>query len=198
MGYWFNEMQNGGDFEKCVAGAILSIDRVNSTHLEACVNGREVIRKRILECCPSANPVDDLKNILQANFCSNGGSSHLLECLTDAIQAKGKKTPRFNLSFATKFCFYASKWLNAGNEYSKYDNVVAEALPTYYDYYKGNKPGTTKKSAFKLQSKMNLQERISVYAKYSECIGEILSELKDLNIVLSREDFDEIVWYTNK
>ena len=43
--YWFEEMQkDGADFSKCVLGAIISIDRSNSTHLNAATNGRVEMR----------------------------------------------------------------------------------------------------------------------------------------------------------
>ena len=41
----------------------------------------------------------------------------------------------YYLSFASKFCSYASSILGSKIAYSKYDKVVAQALPIYYQVY---------------------------------------------------------------
>lgn len=37
--YWFEQMKQNNDFKRNVLGAVIAIDRTNSTHLEACING---------------------------------------------------------------------------------------------------------------------------------------------------------------
>lgn len=49
-----------------------------------------------------------------------------------------------------------------------------------------------------LKDEDKLRKRLEVYARYDQTIGEILAVLQKDGIRLTREEFDHIVWYTNK
>lgn len=127
--FWFNEMANNDSdysYKECVLGAVIAIDRSNSTHLETTENGRKKMARRIVKRCPD---LDALIDCLSTPFTADD-DSHLLSCM----MRKGLKSIKdgsnmYYLSFASKFCSYASSILNSEINYSKYDNVVAKALP---------------------------------------------------------------------
>ncbi len=190
--YWFSEMTKSDfDFHKCLLGAIISIDTTNSTHLEAAENGRKEMRDRIVR---HYHDLSGLKSTLSKPY--NGEADHPLAVLTDGIKAKGKDGIRYNISFASKFCSYACAYLDLGNSYSKYDNVVSDALPEYVKAYLGRK---VDKREYKVrQNVKNRYEHIlEVYKKYAAAIEEILSVLGDDNR-MTKDEFDHIVWYGYK
>ncbi len=100
------------------------------THLESAVNGRTVIKNIIMSVC---NNVSDLQNELDKDC--NNPKQHLIGLMSDELAAKKSGTTRSNLSFASKFCSYASICLKTELEYSKYDNVVASHLSDYIKLY---------------------------------------------------------------
>lgn len=193
--YWFHKMEDGGNFEECLLGAIISMDRTNSTHLESAVNGRTEIKKIIMSVCKN---VSDLKNELNKDFTKNP-KKHLIGLMSVEMAAKKKETTRSNLSFASKFCAYASICLKAQSEYSKYDNVVASHLGDYIKLYL--KDTTTKPKEYKYdsirknKSEDGLQYTVNVYIRYYQLIGKIIDNLKDEGIEINRNEFDHIVWY---
>ena len=192
--YWFHRMENGGDFEECLLGAIISIDRTNSTHLESAINGRMMIKNIIMGVCHN---VDELKNELNKDFHINP-KTHLIGLMSAEMPAK-KKSTRSNLSFASKFCSYASLCLKTNLEYSKYDNVVASHLGDYIKLYL--RDATTKMAEYKYDSnkknKSNdgLQYTVDIYIRYYQLIGDIINLLKEKDIHIDRNEFDHIVWY---
>ncbi|WP_322962702.1 hypothetical protein RRG39_01785 [Mycoplasmopsis cynos] len=102
--------------------SIISIDRSNSTHLEA-INGiRLKIFKRIISL---ALTIKDLKKKIED---TNLNKDHLLFKIADAIMDENNSKRRFNLSFASKFCAYASKRISGEVKYPKYDNIVSNNL----------------------------------------------------------------------
>ena len=194
--YWFYKMEHGGNFEECLLGAIISIDRTNSTHLESGVDGRRVIKDIILKKCKN---VEKLKKELNKDFQTNP-KEHLIGIMSVDLPAKKKGTNRSNLSFASKFCSYASICLNTQIEYSKYDNVVASHLKEYVEAYLNR--SDIKNCEFKYDSdrKNKSQDRLhyvtNVYIRYYQLIGEIIDCLKQQhNVSISRNEFDHIVWY---
>ena len=193
--FWFDEMKKVGDFEKCLAGAIVAIDRVNSTHLEASVDGRDEIRRRILETCLKCNNlITELERDLK-------DQNHIIAKIAAPIRAKRSKTSdRYNLSFASKFCAYAAKYLGTQHQYVIYDQVIASNLPLYVDAYLCEKPG---KKAFdfnyyknKCIKKHQLVDVLGFYLEYSQTIEKIIDIVKSQKI--SKEEFDHIVWYCLK
>lgn len=189
---WFKKMLKGGDFKKCLSEAITEIDKINSTRLEAGVNGRNEMVKRVLSLC---NNVEDLKRELLKEFSAND-EKHILYKLTDKIKAKNRDGYRYNLSFATKFCSYASQFLEIGDNYSKYDSVVAKCLPLYSECYLKGK--TAKNHFLVKQHKNDLESRLSLYATYSAYINRIMALIKADNINLTRSELDHIIWYCFK
>ena len=191
----FDKMKNGGEFAGLVFDAISEIDKTNSTHLEAAVNGRKIMTDRVCEICKN---VDSLILELQKDF-TEKNRNHILARLADKIQSRKEGGVRYNLSFASKFCSYASEFLNIDKKYSKYDNIVANALPEYSKIYLGK---IETKSVFLIQQyhkeEDELQYRLDIYKKYCNCIDSILSVLKEDNIVISKDEFDHIVWYSSK
>lgn len=190
--YWFSELiKPDCDFSKCLLGAIIAIDTTNSTHLEAAENGRKVMRDRIVE---SYHDLSGLMEALKRKF--DGCKNHPISVLTEGIKAKGKDGVRYNISFASKFCSYACVYLNLGVSYSKYDNVVSDALPEYERLYLGK---TSKKREYKVkqQSKNRFENILDVYIKYSDCIEKVLSEIDNANR-MTKDELDHIIWYGYK
>lgn len=207
--YWFGEMQKPNcDFSRCVLGAIISIDITNSTHLEAAYfldqSGNKVpCRKRMRDIiCSQCSNCQELVDLLNQLF-EPKNHNHLISLLTAKTVSKKGGKPRYNISFATKFCAYASLFLKANNKYSKYDNIVSDALPKYEEIYLGRKKRTKeyKIEHNKLKNKSdaeNYQYRLDVYANYAKTIDDILEFLNTTGVSLTKEEFDHIVWYSFK
>lgn len=201
ISYWFNEMKKSNtDFQKCVLGAVTAIDSTNSTHLNVSKNGRLEMAKKICDCCSNYT---DLKEELEVPF-NPSNKEHILSKMSSNIPDKNKKA-RFNLSFASKFCSYASYFLGLDVDYSKYDTIVSEALPEYVLFYLGEK---RKKNYYVIdvyqRRSMNVeqiyQQKLQKYKHYSEDIKRIIDALKNEEkpIEISKDEFDHIVWYGNK
>lgn len=198
--YWFSEMQKANcNFEKCVLGAIIAIDKTNSTRLEASEHGRKIIKNIICEKC---NNYHDIIDMLKVPFKADN-HNHLISLLSGKTTIKTKGTSRYNISFATKFCSYASYFLRAGVEYPKYDEIVSNALPKYISIYLGKEK---KENEFKINynkqwptEEAKHQHRLDIYAKYLDCIKNIIDTLRtDNGIIISMEEFDHIIWYALK
>lgn len=189
---WFKKMLNGDNFKECLNEVIVEIDKINSTHLEAGINGRNEMVERILFLCDN---VDDLKRELLKEFSVNN-KEHILYKLTDKIKAKNREGYRYNLSFATKFCSYASQFLELGDNYSKYDSVVAKFLPYYSEAYLNKK--ITKNYFLDKQNKRDIESKLGLYSTYSDCINRIMELLRADNINLTKSELDHIIWYCFK
>ena len=187
MMYWFDKIKKSeGKFETNILGAIIAVDRSNSTHLQASENGRKVIREII---CSKCKTVDELKNEMEKDLKDD---SHLIKLMSVPIKANGKDGNRSNLSFASKFCTTAARHLGCPNNYSKYDGVVAKALPLYSKVYLDKQ---YKKSYF---STSDINKKYSIYIEYAKVIEDIIVELKKENISLNKDEIDHIIWYTSK
>lgn len=119
------------NFRKCVIGAVIAIDSANLTHLEAAVSRRKTMRNIVCEKC---NNYLDLIDILNTPF-KPSNHNHLIALLSTKTFSKKDGKVKFNISFATKFCAYASVFLNSKIQYSKYDNIVSSELPYYSEFY---------------------------------------------------------------
>lgn len=190
--YWFAEMQKPDcDFNRCLLGAIIAIDSTNSTHLEAAENGRKAMRDRVVE---NYHDLHGLKRALEQSFdCNN---DHPISVLSSGMKAKGKQGVRHNISFASKFCSCAAYYLGLKVSYSKYDNVVSDALPEYARVYLNVSPN---KLAYKVKqnAKDKYRHILAVYKKYSDCIESILDTL-DLDNKMTKDELDHIIWYGYK
>lgn len=197
IAYWFNQMNNGQyDFETCLSGAIIAIDRTNSTHLNSSINGRLVIKDRILNDL-NINDVKGLKNHLKLK------NNDLISKLTDEMDGVRKNTKRYNLSFASKFCAYAAQFLLNEFLYSKYDNIVSTNLPIYEKLYLGkldvkNNTYLINQNHKKKYSTL-LEFYLSIYENYCKTINEILEEVNSQydkkEDKLTLDEFDHIIWY---
>lgn len=156
----------------------------------------------------------DLENALSkdpfnvVNNVKSPSNNHILYKIAE-YPFKKNNGGKYYLSFATKFCQFASKILNAGYEYSKYDKIVAENLPTYIKNYLSKKDllssdmGNRKmpKDRFlasdkKAKTAGGRDKMYTVlYAEYCDYIDRIIAKV---NQGITREEFDHIVWYTNK
>lgn len=195
--YWFSElMKTNCNFRKCILGAVIAIDGTNTTHLEASYDGRKTMRNIICDCC---NDYHDLVRMLEVPF-KRDNHNHLISLLNQKTIAKKDDGPRYNISFATKFCSYAAFFLNANASYSKYDNIVSDALPDYVNEYLGLKKNITEYKINEYQrremnDKENFQYRLDVYEKYSNSIKSILDMLQEKGVIVTKDEFDHIVWY---
>ncbi|MBO4733823.1 MAG: hypothetical protein J5662_05015 [Clostridia bacterium] len=193
--YWqdvIQKVKTFSDYEKFIEELIETVDRVNVTHLSAAVNGKAEMKKRIINKCKD---LQSLKNALSKNPFINGkvrdvDPNHILYKLAEPLPAQ-KGGTRSNVSFASKLCQFASKILNAGYEYSKYDSIVAKTLPVYIEHYLGVKVA---KRQFSLDAKP-FHAKMQIYAEYCDYIDKIIAKV---NQGITREEFDHIVWYTNK
>ena len=189
IAYWFRKMEENPDsYDRCLLGAIISIDSFNSTHLSASAKGegRVEMWKRILEHYQN---VEALKNALKEEFNSNK-EDHILYRIADELEG------RCNVSFASKFCSYASNCfdLKEKSQYSKYDKVVAENLPEFISLFLGEEKRGLK-TRLNINNFKTIKEKMKVYQDYLEYIGKILDKVGN---VIDREQFDHIVWYAFK
>jgi len=206
--FWFSEMQKTPStftYEECILGAVISIDRSNSTHLEQVTDGRKRMRDRITRCCPD---LVSLKEALAVPFSANN-SNHLICKMTEAgMKSIKNETDVFFISFASKFCAYAAIALNVKDsegksiEYSKYDNVVSDHLNVYAKLYL-DLPKKPTKSSYKISQitdnySLKREKGLGVYQRYQETIGAILQRLLQDGILMNRSELDHIIWYCEK
>ena len=191
--YWFNKMiLDSGNYSEYLKEVVAAIDRSNSTHLEASLDGRKEVTKRILE---KFDTLDALKEGLKKEFVPSD-KEHLISIISLPIESKKKNTKkRINLSYASKFCSYASQQLLGEDLYPRYDNVVANNLYKYVNTYLLNKK--VKKGQYKYKGNGHV-EAMNIYEEYSKIIVEILNAASTKKPFLGKNEFDHIVWYCNK
>ena len=155
-----------------IKGAVESVDRENSTHLNADKCGRQEIikrlyefnKERLLECLKNPDDMDLFNEISKITSASKGA--------------------RKNVSFASKFCHYACFYIYEDTEYqdnySIYDSILKKVLPMYLEYYKVNH-----------YRKRDLED----YCKYRKAVDEIRKASKK---EISRNGFDHLLWYYHK
>ncbi|AKF40959.1 hypothetical protein AAW50_00665 [Mycoplasmopsis canis] len=194
--YWFervmkNDENAEDEYKKAILGSIISIDRSNSTHLEAIKGTRLEILNRIIEIAPNKEQLEkELKN-------DDLNENHILFKITDAIIDNNNEKNRFNLSFASKFCAYASKIILGEVKYPKYDSVVSDNLFYFYNKYV-DENSNKNKNTYKINHEIRkIDEYINKYLLYTNDIKKIVEKVKmnnefsDFNI----EDLDHIIWY---
>ncbi len=159
-------------YKEIIKGAVESVDRENSTHLNADKCGRQEITERLCRF----NRVE------------------LIDCLKDPdyedmklIQEISRKTSaeqraRTNPSFASKFCHYACFYFFEGTEhqdnYSIYDGILKTVLPLYLGYYQ-----------------IDQDFDLSDYRDYRMAVDSIRAAS---GIEISRNGFDHLLWYYHK
>ena len=101
IAYWFTKMNEGENFGQCLRGAIVAIDRSNSTHLSASENGRYKIFDIIYsesEC--NCQNVETLKEKLdKVNENGTIDEDHLIAKMSMDITSTKRNQKRSNLSF---------------------------------------------------------------------------------------------------
>jgi hypothetical protein len=209
----FQDSTNLSDIRFLVSGAVAAVDRENSTHLNSTSKvtqnkttpiGRTVITERICRRCITIGGLKErLKN---DDFTEEGLLSKLAELididvikeLVDKSSIKCSKE-RTNLSFASKFCHYASFYLFDKDEYrdrySIFDREVGRLLPYYLSsrHLNLNLPATLKITRNMFVNDQGASKKQVSYALYHECIGQVI---KNSNI--SRNGFDHLLWYYYK
>ena len=85
--FWFEQMTDKGsiyDYETCVLGAVIAIDRSNSTHLEIANEGRQQIANRIIKRCSDVEKLKQaLRQTLQNKPEQSFDENHLLAYMID-------------------------------------------------------------------------------------------------------------------
>lgn len=159
-------------YEDIIKGAVESVDRENSTHLNADKCGRKEITERLcsfdraelLKCLQDPD-YDDMKLIRE------------ISRITSA-----EHRARTNPSFASKFCHYACFYIFEGTKdqdnYSIYDGIMKEVLPLYLEYYQ-----------------INQNFDLNNYRDYRMAVDTIR---KTSGISISRNGFDHLLWYYHK
>lgn len=179
--YWMTQLKtavlgDGSDgvysYEDIIKGAVESVDRENSTHLNADKYGRQEITQRLcafdrgelVECLKDPDH-DDMKLIRE------------ISRITSAQQRA-----RTNPSFASKFCHYACFYVFEGTEYqdnySIYDGILKAVLPMYLGYFR-----------------VGQEYDLSDYRDYRMAVDAIREAS---GIEISRNGFDHLLWYYHK
>lgn len=167
--YWITRMAE--DFtEENIREAVSAVDRENTTHLNADLVGRNEMVQRLMDMGP-----DVLREELRTR------SFLIYDMLASPTHPvdPGHKA-RENVSFAAKFCHYYCFHVFAGtaeaDNFSIWDNEVANILPLYLKY-----------------RNLPVPEDMRNYRDYSDSIDELR---KDTGI--SRNGFDHLLWYFHK
>ena len=178
--------------------AIESIDKINSTHLssEGKRTGSDGTGKRNGGRAITAARIrkiggDNLRQRLKE------GDATLVHEIASAVEN------RYNFSFASKFCAYASHHALALHNYCIYDRVLQSILPYYYfiyvdgDGYKAlyrTKRNATNESI--IGELCQDREITDGYTKYRQIVDDIICGIKEkCGIEVNYEDFDHLVWY---
>lgn len=162
----------GSNYEKTVIFCLVSsIDRENSTHLNASVDGRKQMTSWIMDYYSNGTLLNEIQSPKKCCY-------RLIEKLSTGITAVRSGTKkRQNFSFATKFCHYTSYYLFEGtpeqDNFSIYDNVMEKAIKKYNP----------------------LLKKVSFFCKYEEYIDAI-DKIRIGSI--SRNGFDHLLWYYYK
>lgn len=177
--FWMTQLRKAlnseGDlfcsYEGIISGAVASVDRENSTHLNADGCGRKEITDRI--CALSR---DELKMCLMDPEYEDMKLIRIISARTKA--EKG----RVNISFASKFCHYACFYVFEKTEfqdnYSIYDTILRTVLPKYIKFY-------DIKGGYKLDD----------YGQYRRVVDLIR---ESCGVEISRNGFDHLLWYYHK
>ena len=159
-------------YNEIIKGAVESVDRENSTHLNADKCGRKEITERICKF-----DTKELKKCLM-----NPDYNDMALVCEIAKVTSAKERARRNLSFASKFCHYACFYVYEGKEYQDnypiYDNVLKKVLPLYLEYYKITK-----------------EYNLNNYKDYRIAIDDVR---KKSRVDISRNGFDHLLWYYHK
>jgi hypothetical protein len=159
-------------YNEIIKGAVESVDRENSTHLNADKCGRQEITERICRF--------DQKEFIECLRNPDYKDMALIREISKITSAN--KRARKNISFASKFCHYACFYVFEGTEhqdnYSIYDKIIKTVLPLYLGYYK-------------IEHNYDLCD----YKDYRMAVDRIREAS---GIAISRNGFDHLLWYYHK
>lgn len=176
---------NRTKYRRLIGKIVASIDRENSTHLNADKKGRKVIADRIRDNYETPN---DLINTLK----SQKSGYKLIELLSQPVP-KSKKEPnkgRRNFSFATKFCHYMAFYLFDGkrsqDNFSIYDGIMEKAIRKHAEQLGVDIP-------------KNMKSFKGHYVEYMKTIDDVRDACKKKNRQnISRNGLDHLLWYYYK
>lgn len=159
-------------YEEIIKGAVESVDRENSTHLNADKCGRQEITERICRF--------DRNEFIRCLKDPEYNDMALIREISRITSAEERA--RSNPSFASKFCHYACFYVFEGTEYqdnySIYDSILKTVLPLYLGYYR-----------------IVREYDLSDYKDYRMAVDSIRAES---GIEISRNGFDHLLWYYHK
>ena len=163
---------NSYTYEEIIKGAVESVDRENSTHLNADKCGRQEITERICRF--------DRNEIIKCLKDPDYNDMALIREISRITSAKERA--RNNPSFASKFCHYACFYVFEGTEfqdnYSIYDGILKTVLPLYLGY-------------FQIEQEYDLSD----YKDYRRAVDGVREAS---GIEISRNGFDHLLWYYHK
>ena len=182
--------------------AIVSIDKINSTHLASEGNtgkSEKSDKKRNKGRARVAEKIRELGGQELKEALRNGDAS-IIEMIADA-EVGGKH----NFSFATKFCSYTSIHALGLDNYCIYDEILQLVLP-YYAYmyiddfdgkiYKTVKATRANGYNSRNESLVSLFKQNNDYNGYRELIKRIIYGIKaKIGVEISFADFDHMLWY---
>lgn len=178
--YWISKLKeyfetNNTDntyYKELISGIVASVDRENSTHLNADGCGRNDIISRLC----NFDKIEFLKCLKDPTY----NNMKLIKEITRRTSAN--KKARTNPSFASKFCHYTCFYLFENTEYQDnypiYDNILKTVLPLYLKYFNINKA-------------YNMND----YEDYMNAVDDVRSAS---GIRISRNGFDHLLWYYHK
>lgn len=162
-------------FEVVIENAVKTIDRENSTHLNADgQNGRSEITQRI---------IDNRENLIPWLRDPKGTDYAIIELIAEKTKGdKGRKNPSFASKFAHYACFYLFEGTEHQDNFSIYDGILRNALPRYLEEY-------------------GIENTIidGDYVSYQNAIDELRERsAQRYGEKLSRNGLDHLLWYFHK
>ncbi len=169
-----------------ILSVVTLIDKYDSTHLSSegrnfktYNKGREITAKKIEDLTVNSNLEQKLLN----------GRTEPIHIIANAVNEShlkvlGVEGGKYNISFASKYCAYVSKYALKKDNYCIYDRVLGEILPYYAKMYCNE---DIKKVTIKNQSDYN---------DYKMRIDEIIcSAAEKTGYKASYKQFDDLLWY---
>ena len=183
---------------------IVSIDKLNSTHLSSEGNSKSA----------ASSGKRNRGRALVAQAIRKLGGERLKEYLQQGdteivkIIANPKVGGKHNFSFATKFCSYVSIHALEQDNYCIYDEILQLVLPyyayMYIDDFDGKYPGLYKMvrgtkangGSERRESLVSSFKENSNYEGYRDIIDEIIVGVKNkIGVDITYADFDHMLWY---
>ncbi len=187
------------NLETVIKGTVCAIDRENSTHLTAHISGESKGRSNVSEII-----YEEMKKGLKKfkNKLLEDDDFPLIGLIT---VPKEKDKENYHYSFATKFCKYLSLGFEK-DKYYIYDNIIISNIDYYIDKYKlNNDEYNMKLLKFEKNDYIKDDKEIKCikisekYKKLWKCLEEIRNTVnKDEKQLITRDELDHIIWYSNK